>query len=97
MVNQGAITQCLPVAPLPIRDSRQNPRVLVPEPKVWEEGNTPTLGRPLFSPLPGMFLSPSKSTGVGCHFLLQGLNPSAIHPELFWGDLCQLLLLLLSL
>ena len=59
MVNQGAITQCLPVAPLPIRDSRQNPRVLVPEPKVWEEGNTPTLGRPLFSPLPGMFLSPS--------------------------------------
>ena len=59
MVNQGAITQCLPVAPLPIRDSRQNPRVLVPAPKVWEEGNTPTLGRPLFSPLPGMFLSPS--------------------------------------
>lgn len=62
MVNQGAITQCLPVAPLPIRDSRQNPRVLVPEPKVWLPtlvGNTPTLGRPLFSPLPGMFLSPS--------------------------------------
>ena len=59
MVNQGAITQCLPVAPLPIRDSRQNPRVLVPEPRVWEEGNTPPPGRPLFSPLPGMFLSSS--------------------------------------
>lgn len=59
MVNQGAITQCLPTAPLPICDSRQNPRVLVSEPRVWEEGNTPPLGRPLFSPLPGMFLSPS--------------------------------------
>lgn len=59
MVNQGAITQCLPTAPLPICDSRQNPRVLVSEPRVWEEGNTPPpLGRPLFSPLPGMFLSP---------------------------------------
>ena len=41
MVNQGAITQCLPTAPLPICDSRQNPRVLVSEPRVWEEGNTP--------------------------------------------------------
>ena len=50
MVNQGAITQCLPTAPLPICDSRQNPRVLVSEPRVWEEGNTPPPGHPLFSP-----------------------------------------------
>ena len=32
---------------------------LVSEPRVWEEGNTPPPGHPLFSPLPGMFLSPS--------------------------------------
>lgn len=52
MVNQGAITQCLPVAPLPIHDSRQNPRVLVAEPRVWKEGNTPRTGPSSLLPTP---------------------------------------------
>lgn len=52
MVNQGAITQCLPTAPLPICDSRQNPRVLVSEPRVWKEGNTPPTGPSSLLPTP---------------------------------------------
>lgn len=34
MVNQGAITECLPAAPLPVCDSVWNPRLLVPEPRL---------------------------------------------------------------
>lgn len=40
-VNQGAITECLSEAPLPICDSGQNPRRLVLEPRLWEGGEAP--------------------------------------------------------
>ena len=40
MVNQEAITKCLPMAPLPVCDSRQNTRLLVPEPRLWKWGNS---------------------------------------------------------
>lgn len=36
MVNQGAITKCLPTGSLPICDSRHNPRLLMPEPRLWK-------------------------------------------------------------
>lgn len=43
MVNQGAITECLPTDPLPMCDSEWNPRLLVPEPSLGRGDMLPSL------------------------------------------------------
>lgn len=63
VVNQGAITECLPLAPVLVCDSRQNPRLLVPEPSLREMGNTPTI-LPSLPPTPFYASQPLIAFGV---------------------------------